>query len=543
MIRKYLLLGLLSIGMFSCGDALEIVQDGELNDAALFTNTANLQLFLNETYDQVTIQNDIQVASRLTDEVGLGSAGFSNETLRFFVVSTNGFAAAIWNQHYRAINYSNRLLRGATLFTPAPGTEAEYNSIIAQARAIRAFSHLQLLTYFSTDLSNNDALGVMKIDFVPTTQQSVPRSTNGEVFALIEDDLAFASANLATATAGPNSWKFFNTNVINAMRARMYLYRKNYVLAEQYADLVINGSGISLAPCTFALPVDFPLTSATVVPTGAAVGSESFDTQPPAGIQRALFLMDRWTATTASPLYKKMWVDAEQGEAIFSLARPNNATNFGSQYNTNQSYTLGGPLYDMGRSLFDLYTQPLGGGAQDFRRWAFVDRSATIAADPFTATQQSEVIVIDKYPGKAGSHNSNDLKVFRMSEMYFIKAECRARANDFAGAALLIQTVRQNRNYIAGAIVPIPVYGNATQAFADILLERRKELAFEGHRYIDLKRLGTDAGVTETDRFIQDSENASATNPYNISVTDYRFTLPIPQGEINVNPLVQNPNY
>ncbi|MDP2161003.1 MAG: RagB/SusD family nutrient uptake outer membrane protein, partial [Flavobacterium sp.] len=87
------------------------------------------------------------------------------------------------------------------------------------------------------------------------------------------------------------------------------------------------------------------------------------------------------------------------------------------------------------------------------------------------------------------------------------------------------------------------VYGNATQAFADILLERRKELAFEGHRYIDLKRLGTDAGVTETDRFIQDSENASATNPYNISVTDYRFTLPIPQGEINVNPLVQNPNY
>lgn len=545
MIKKFLFLSFLSLFLFSCDDAIEIVQDGELNDETLFTSVDNMQLFLNETYDQLSIQNEIILSSLLTDEVAIGDAGFPSETHSFNVFSTNGYAAAIWNQNYRAINYANRLIRGSQLFTPDSSEEATYNNILAQARAIRAFAHFQLLTYFSTNLADDNALGVMKLDFVPTTSQKVQRSTNGEVFALIEDDLAFAENNITTATSGPNSWKFINVNVINALRARMYLYRGNYPLAETYADNVINTSGISLASCTFTLPAGFPTTTDFMGHVGAP-GSESFDQQPPAGPQRALFLMDRWTASTTSPDYRKMWVDFSQGEAIFSLARQNNAGNFGSQYNTNASAITGGSLFDMGRNLYGLFTQPLGGGAQDFRRWSFVDRSSKILtdADAPTGTKDNDVIVIDKYPGKSGSHTSNDLKVFRISEMYFIKAECRVRINsDRAAAANLITLVRQNRNYIAGAVVPTPVYTSDTQAYADILLERRKELCFEGHRYIDLKRMGAVAGVLSTDRFNQDSQNASAISPFNINVSDYRFTLPIPQAEINVNPMTQNPQY
>lgn len=529
MFKKLLLIGLLSLGFYSCDDALEITQDGELNDERLFKNVANMQLFLNETYDRVSIQNDILVSSLLTDEVGLGSAGFSNDTHRFFIFSTNGFAASIWNQHYQAINYANRLIRGAQLVTPAASEVATYNNIVAQARAIRAFSHFQLLTYFSQDLSNNNAPGVMKIDFVPTAQQKVPRASNGEVFGLIESDLLFAQNNLTNSTTGTDSWIFFNVNSIDALRARMYLYRKNYTLAEQYADNVI-ANGPALASCSFTNSAGIPQTSAALPPYTAAQVTQLTATE---GV----------TASAANaPLYRRMWTDQAQGEIVFSLRRANNNANFGSQYNTNQSNLGGGPLFDMGRTLFNLYAQPLGGGAEDFRRWSFVDRTSTFQANPLTATKNNEVIVIDKYCGKSGNAGSNDLKIFRTSEMYFIKAECRARANDLAGAALLIQTVRQNRSY-TGGVVPLPIYGNATAAYADILLERRKELSFEGHRYIDLKRLGTDAGVTSTDRYSQDSVNSSATNPANINVTDYRFTLPIPQNEINVNPISQNTGY
>jgi hypothetical protein len=86
-----------------------------------------------------------------------------------------------------------------------------------------------------------------------------------------------------------------------------------------------------------------------------------------------------------------MWVDAAQGEILFAIDKPINKINFSSTYNTNGSYITGGPLYDMGRTLFNAYTQDLGGGAQDYRRWCFVDRSATISATPAAASRTSEV--------------------------------------------------------------------------------------------------------------------------------------------------------
>ncbi|MFN4150738.1 MAG: RagB/SusD family nutrient uptake outer membrane protein, partial [Candidatus Sericytochromatia bacterium] len=509
-----------------------------LNDAALFTSVDNMQSFLLETYDRVGTETDIQVSSLLTDEVAIGNSLTVNDTQRFFIVTTNGNAATLWNTHYNAINYANRLLRGAALYTPTAAELPRYNSIIAQARALRAFCHFQLMVYFSTDLSSDSALGVMLVDKVPTPGEDLPRATNGDLFKFIEDDLAYADANLIAPT-GATAYKFVTKNFITAFKARMSLYRKKYADALTYSNDLIANSGRVLSTSTVTVP-NFPATS-SVLPS--LVGSTTINVDPGAAnpVQRALYQVDQWVST-ASPVYRKMWVDADQGEILFALDRPNNRINFSSRYNTNGSYLTGAPLYDMGRNLFDLYATSLGGGAEDFRRWCFVDRSATISATPNTATRTNEVIVIDKYPGKTGSHTSNDLKVFRLSEIYFIKAECLVRNGDLAGAADLIRQVRQARSYTGGT-VPTPSYANAAAALADILLERRKELSYEGHRYIDLKRLGADANVTGTDRSNQDAVNSSATNPSNITVSDYRFTLPIPQAEININPLVQNAGY
>lgn len=542
--KKRVLLFISVISLFySCNDATEIIQAGELNDARLFTNVANMQLFLNETYDKLATENDILLSSKLTDEVAMGGSLVVNETQRFFVLTTNDDVEQVWNTHYTLINYCNRVIRGATYFTPPPADVPAYNSILAQARALRAFSHFQLMTYFSPDLSDNNALGVMLLDFVPTIEQDVPRSTNGALYTLIENDLNYAETNLIDQT-GANAYKFVSKNFINALRARMYLYRKDYTRALTYANLVINARPLST--CTFTLPANYPLNTSVIPPTGAGTGSTSINnsptTAPGQAVQRALWTIDQWTSSGA-PTYRKMWTDAEQGEIIFAIDRQNNRTNFGSRYNTNGSYITGAPLYDMGRNLFNSYVQPLGGGAQDYRRWCFVDRSATISATPATATRQSEQIVIDKYPGKNGAHTANDVKVFRASEIYFIKAECLVRSGDLTGAADLIRQVRQARNYITGGVVPTPVYANETAALLDILNERRKELSFEGHRYIDLKRLGADAGVSGTDRDPVDGVNSSATSPLNILIGDYRFTAPIPQAEINVNPLIQNDGY
>ena len=483
MIKRILITTILSLALFvSCNDALDIVQDGELNDATLFSSVGNMQLVLNEVYDQFsTGENDLLAGSELTDEVGIGDGGFPGNRYAFNIFTTDARAANIWNEMYQAINRANRLIEGATLFTPDPSELAEYNNILAQARVIRAMAHFRVMEYFSTDMSSDTALGGMLLDFVPTLQQQVPRAANGDLYTMILDDLAFADANLDMPTSGANSWYFINRNVINAFRARMFLYRKDYVNAEFFADRVINSSGISLATCEFTLPTNFPLTT-DFRGHVEQDGFNSLDTPPIAlggdPVQQALWEMDQWIATS-SPEYRQMWVDRIQGEMIFSLARPNNFGNFGSEYNTNQSYILGGSLRDMGRSLFNIFEQPLGGGAQDFRRWSFVDRSSLIVpGDGTDGTQGNDVLVIDKYPGKLGSHSSNDVKYLRMSEMYFIKAECRVEANDLGGAANLIQMVRQARNYIAGATVPTPSYGNSTEALCRYLVREKKRIMF-----------------------------------------------------------------
>ncbi|HNP32219.1 MAG TPA: RagB/SusD family nutrient uptake outer membrane protein [Flavobacterium sp.] len=543
--KGIILLGLFGL-LFSCNDATDITQAGELNDQRLFTNVANMQLFLNETYDKLATETDIVTSSKLSDEIAIGSGLTVDDTQRFFVTTTNTEARTIWGTHYGLINYCNRVIRGATYFTPPAADVPAYNSILAQARALRAFAHFELMVYFSKDLSDDNGLGVMLVDHVPTISEDIPRSTNGALFNFIESDLSYAESNLI-APSGANAYKYVSQNFINALRARMYLYRKNYTQALTYANAVIGARPLatSLVPFTGATAL-YPANSAVIPPVGSGTGSTTINvspsTAPAQAIQRALYQVDQWTST-AAPTYRKMWVDADQGEILFAIDRQNNRTNWGSQYNTNGSYLTGGPLFDMDHNLFSLYTQTMGGGAEDFRRWCFVDRSSTILADHTLATRTNEQIVIDKYPGKTGAHTANDIKVFRESEIYFIKAECLVRSGDLPGAANLIQQVRQARNYVVGGTVPTPVYANATAALADILTERRKELAFEGHRYIDLKRLGADAGVTGTDRDLIDAANSSATSPANILLGDYRFTLPIPQDEININPLPQNDGY
>jgi len=151
----------------------------------------------------------------------------------------------------------------------------------------------------------------------------------------------------------------------------------------------------------------------------------------------------------------------------------------------------------------------------------------------------SDVLVIDKYPGKPTQPLRNDLKIFRMSEMYFILAECAVAENQLPVAAGYIKNIRDARNRLSAQ--PLPVYADQQQAWADILKERRKELCFEGHRYIDIKRVGPLANKS-IDRSIID--DIILTLPTTLPNNDYRFTMPIPQDEIQGNPNIQqNPGY
>ncbi|OVE61329.1 RagB/SusD family nutrient uptake outer membrane protein [Chryseobacterium mucoviscidosis] len=539
-----------TVTLNSCEDALDITQPGQLLEDDVYTSVANLNDVLNgSVYGQLDPIDEIYFTAVFTDEVkpGSGSGGQEYELHRFFLdpstsvvgggsVST-GSSDGIWLNNYRVINRVNRLLEGAKNVTPTTATEqTQYKSILAQARAIRAFCYVQLESYFSTNMKDPSALGVVLIKDVPATDAKLPRSTNQEVYDFINEDLDYARGILTYETT--NSRYYADKRFVNALSARFNLYRGNMVLAKQYAQDVISNSGLSLTLAT-------PITGSNPLINSGAGGASGSLTNPATATWNNAFYGGNTTANGNGLLgsfnpYRNMWNDTSRGEVLFSLNRlPLGAgQSIGTRWNTNSSAATGVPMWFLGRNLFNLiYTAPGGTDKGDIRRYTYIDPTSIIASNYMDIDSRNDRLVIDKYPGKTSAATRNDIKVFRLSEMYFILAEAETAAGNLSTAQNLIQQVRVARNYLGTATTP--TYTSAQSAYADILKERRIELALEGHRYIDLKRLATLAGVT-MDRNPKD-DFVTVTNLPNNS---YKYTLPIPVKETSANPNIQqNPGY
>lgn len=552
-INTVLILATLSVTGFtlnSCQDALDIVQPGELEADDVYTSVSNLNEVLNgSVYGQLDPIDEIYFTAVFTDEVkpGSGSGGQDYDLHRFFLdpsssIVTGGNVSTvssdgIWLNNYRVINRVNRLLEGAKSVTPTNATEqTQYNSILAQARAIRAFCYVQLETYFSKDMKDPNGLGVILIKDVPSTDAKLPRATNQEVYDFINADLDYARGILTYATA--NSRYYADKRFVNALSARFNLYRGNTALAKQYAQDVITNSGLTLTPAT-------PITGSNSLINAGAGGDSGPLTNPASTNWNNAFYGGNTTGNGNGLLgsfnpYRNIWNDTSRGEVLFSLNRLalGAGANTGTRWNTNSSAATGTPMWFLGRNLFNLiYSAPGGPDKGDIRRYTYIDPTSVINAAYETSVSTTDRLVIDKYPGKTSAATRNDIKVFRLSEMYFILAEAEVAAGNLTVARDLIQQVRVARNYLGTATTP--TYTSNQFAYADILKERRIELALEGHRFIDLKRLAVAANVS-MDRNAKDDIIPTSNLPNN----SFKYTLPIPIKEISSNPNAkQNDGY
>jgi starch-binding outer membrane protein, SusD/RagB family len=130
---------------------------------------------------------------------------------------------------------------------------------------------------------------------------------------------------------------------------------------------------------------------------------------------------------------------------------------------------------------------------------------------------------VAKY-GTADQDNNN-VVVFRLAEMYLIRAEARSKQNNTTGA-------RDDLNVLR-ARAKAPLITSASQSQLNQLIEdeRRFELAFEGHRWYDLVR-------TNRAKTVMSAFSSNWRDAYEL--------WPIPQREIFNNPALagnQNPGY
>jgi hypothetical protein len=137
------------------------------------------------------------------------------------------------------------------------------------------------------------------------------------------------------------------------------------------------------------------------------------------------------------------------------------------------------------------------------------------------------VFVNNKYPGTFGGEIS-DTKIIRLSDVYLIAAEASLPADE-PGALTYV-------NYITSRRSATPIASTGSALFDDVITERRKELAFEGDRFMDMQRLKRD---------ISRSANYPA-SALSFPYSNYRRLFPIPQAELDVNPNIrsqQNPGW
>lgn len=142
---------------------------------------------------------------------------------------------------------------------------------------------------------------------------------------------------------------------------------------------------------------------------------------------------------------------------------------------------------------------------------------------------QTHYPFINKWHNFQEGSNQNYIFI-RLADILLLKAEALNELGDQPGAMALVNQIRARVNLPA----------STASAPADVRLaiakERRLELAFEGHRWYDLKRTGRAIEV------MNNVDDGSGNKPY--SLTQNRLVWPIPQAELDKNAkLTQNPGY
>ncbi|GAA0873561.1 RagB/SusD family nutrient uptake outer membrane protein [Gangjinia marincola] len=383
--------------------------------------------------------------------------------------------ASVYQSFYEVINSANLMLDYVDNLTDA--STAQKDQIKAETLAIRAFTHEQLLRLYGQHyLFTADA---SHLGIVYNTEPQEPgvdfsaRKTVAESYALIIADY------------------------------------------QQALDLITSESVLPLGP-NYSY---FSQESITALLIRAYLNAANW--------QRAADLAEEFIAETSIPLmitanYVAEWEqpNAPVSEVILELSLP---TDNGGDVSGSLEGTFGYTPVEWGRFV----------ASQDLRSlYDPLDvRSDLFIAEDIITTINQENIPVTYYWTKKFQDNPGTI-IMRLSEVYLIAAEAQARLGNDNVAQNYLYTIVQRAN---PSVTPVTATG---QDLLDaILLERRKELAFEGHYFYDLARFEKDV--------IRDTFGGDCiAQQCNLLYPNTRFVLPIPERNLNLNEnLVQNDGY
>ena len=161
------------------------------------------------------------------------------------------------------------------------------------------------------------------------------------------------------------------------------------------------------------------------------------------------------------------------------------------------------------------------------------DQTNDIRFSTFFRTSPRNLIAKYGFLPSTGETFLYDVKMMRTSEILLARAEAYAELNNLPASNTDLSALRTNR---IAAYVHVPLTTTPALVSA-ILLERYKELCYEGQRYFDLRR----RSIPIT-RDVSDIGGIATSQT--LPVTDIHYILPIPLQEKQANPNIeQNVGY
>jgi hypothetical protein len=440
---------------------------------------------VNGVYGTWIGRRSIYINALMSDEVRLGTGteyrNVGNGLFNWQNVSNSqdwrdGENGGAFTNLYAVIDRANKILE---LLPPVvPATTAEENlktQYRGEMLATRAFAHLELLRLYSeTAAYAADKAGVvLQTEYVKVVNTYRPKR-NTQGEVMTQILADLAAAKPLIPTSFVNIGRI-TRNAVIAMQVRAAIYTRNWQeAADRSTEL------IALQPITARANY-------------AAI----------------------WTS--------RILAENQSSEVIWKL----NITSANSG-NANAAGIAAGSIF------------------QDFGNGAVQASAAVKLVNTFDTTNDiryrtffrpvTNRVLVAKYGAFVTGNGENfqyDIKVLRSSEALLSRAEAYAELNNITAANADLAALRSARitGYAHTAIT------DKATLIAAILNERYKELCYEGHRYVDLKRRNLP--------IVRDAADAGGlATSVELQPTSPKYILPIPQQELFANPNYgQNPGY
>lgn len=559
---------LMSVGFTSCN--LDYFPDDELNADLLLSDEAGAEYIMDGCYatlkDEVEflgyasgntyVRHYTQLAEFPGDNISL--AGKTTDPLydAMAYMMTDGLknVGTMWWLAYKVIYMSNTVIESAK-----EGESSKKDQLIGEAYYMRALMHLHMVTMFAKQYTfGRDNAGVPLR--ITTASDVTTRASVGEVYDQIVKDLKKAG-ELMTPTSARGNKGYPSHDAAIALLTRVHLYMEDYdaVLAD-YAE-VLNGA----APTSKLDPNigTYFANAKTSVETLFCIAHEVTDdkAQSSAGSMYngdgggwgeiypsnpLLYLYERYPEDKRyADLIAPQYNDLQSGYFILipDPATPDNAS--GRQNLKYPAVPVGEVTFQGATAVAEKFTFNAEGKSYEVKKKVVNGEYFEYYVEFGGETLQVRVTkpMFDRYNYyryyvkklgyQDGSPTLCSPVMQRWGEVILNAAEAYAKKGQDDEALKLVNIIRTRAGIPAEGLFAADKMHGYTSVLDVVLDERRLELAFEGHRPIDVYR-----NKQQMDRRYPGAQ------PWGVVNYDYDHILyPIPYSEWSVSGIAQNPGY